>query len=462
MSHLEVFNPYNGARVGSVRLSGREGLTRALRRAHEGGCAQSSRERAGVLRRLAALLEDRRDAVSALITAESGLCVKDTRHEVARVASVARASAIVAEAIDDDLTPQFIMDTDSGGPELRVVTEPLDLVVGITPFNHPMNQVAHKVLPAVAAGSPIVIKPSTETPFSAFELQRLLIEAGLEPTMVQVVVAVPPQRAAEVLVTSPLVDMVTFTGGTDAGRSIASTIARSGNGWKRFVPELGGCSSLIVAEDADIERAAATTVKGCFGNSGQRCTAIRRVIVTRPNHKAFVAALEAAAARLAYGDPLDEQVDMGTVISERSAKRIQRRVREALRDGARLVLGNVRRGALLAPTVLDDVRVTSTLVARETFGPVAAVIRARNLDHAVALAKRTEYALAGAVMTRSEATARRVADALVVGQFNWNGMPSYRTEAAPFGGFQCSGNGEKEGVVLAAHGMRRIRTFYRH
>ena len=182
----------------------------------------------------------------------------------------------------------------------------------------------------------------------------------------------------------------------------------------------------------------------------------------RSVRKEFVAALEAATAGLTYGDPCDEAVDVGTVISEKAARLIQGRVNAALRDGARLVLGNIRRGALYAPTVLDNVRITSRLVALETFGPVAAVIPARDIDQAIALARRTNYALAGAVMTRSEQTARKVADALVVGQFNWNGIPGYRTEAAPFGGFKDSGNGEKEGVILAAHGMRRIRTFYAH
>lgn len=461
-STLTVFNPYTGKKAGVVPLSSPDRIDRVLRRARAGASRQSSKERAAVLCRLAERLESRSHELSRIITSEAGLCLKDTRHEIHRVAQVARAAARVAQTIDEDQTRRFVLDPESQGPRLRVITEPLDLVVGITPFNHPMNQVAHKVLPAVAAGAPIVIKPSEKTPLSAFALRELLLESGLEESHMQVVVTVPARRAADRLITSPLVDMVTFTGGTQAGHSIASRLVQSGNAWKRFVPELGGCSSLIVSEDADVERSAETAVKGCFGNSGQRCTAIRRVIVTRSVHKAFIAALEAVAARLTYGDPWDEGVDMGTVISEKAARLIQARVNAAMRDGARLVLGNRREGALYSPTVLDNVRMTSTLVAKETFGPVAAVVPARDIDHAIELARRTNYALAGAVMTRSEETARRVSDALVVGQFNWNGIPSYRTEAAPFGGFRDSGNGEKEGVILAAHGMRRIRTFYTH
>ena len=459
---LSIFNPYSGKQVAAVPLSGPGGMERALSRAREGRADQSPDRRVAVLGRLADLLDDRRDELSRVITSESGLCLRDTRHEVRRVAEVARAAALVAQTIDEDQTSRFVLGAKRRGPKLRVITEPLDLVVGITPFNHPMNQVAHKVLPAVAAGAPIVVKPSSKTPLSAFALQRLLVEAGLDESQVQIVVGLSAEKAVDPLITSPLVDMVTFTGGTEAGRRIASRLVHSGNTWKRFVPELGGCSSLIVNDDADVQRSVETAIKGCFGNSGQRCTAIRRVIVTRPIHKAFLVALEAAASKLKYGDPWDENVHVGTVISERSARSIQARVNAALRDGARLLVGNVRQGALYSPTVLDNVRVTSTLVAQETFGPVAAVIRARDIDHAISLARRTNYALAGAVMTRSEETARRVSNALVVGQFNWNGIPSYRTEAAPFGGFKDSGNGEKEGVILAAQGMRRIRTFYSH
>lgn len=456
---LAVFNPYTGMRAGAVPLTSPGRIDSVLRRAREYPPDQPPAERAAVLCRLADRLDSQSDRLSRIITSESGLCLRDTRHEVHRVAEVARAAAIVARTIDEDQTARFVLNPVAGEPRLRVITEPLDLVVGITPFNHPMNQVAHKVLPAVAAGASIVIKPSPETPLSAFALRDLLVESGLAESFVQIVVAAPARTAAQRLIMSPLVDMVTFTGGTQAGRRIASRLVRSG---KRFVPELGGCSSLIVSDDADFKLAAETAVKGCFGNSGQRCTAVRRVIVLRSVRKEFVAALEAATAGLTYGDPCDEAVDVGTVISEKAARLIQGRVNAALRDGARLVLGNIRRGALYAPTVLDNVRITSRLVALETFGPVAAVIPARDIDQAIALARRTNYALAGAVMTRSEQTARKVADALVVGQFNWNGIPGYRTEAAPFGGFKDSGNGEKEGVILAAHGMRRIRTFYAH
>ena len=176
----------------------------------------------------------------------------------------------------------------------------------------------------------------------------------------------------------------------------------------------------------------------------------------------FIKKFVANTEKIKYGDPYDLGTDMGTVINEEAATRIQDRVKKAIQDGAKLLYGNKREGALYSPTILDNVSVSSELVDCETFGPVAPIIRARDLDEALQIAKNTKYALAGAIATKSRDTAKRVADALIVGQFSWNGIPGYRTEAAPFGGFKHSGNGEKEGIVLATRAMRKIRTFYEH
>jgi aldehyde dehydrogenase (NAD+) len=264
------------------------------------------------------------------------------------------------------------------------------------------------------------------------------------------------------MITSPLVDMVTFTGGLEAGLDIARKMADSGNILKKYVSELGGCSALIVNDDADIERSARETLKGCFKNSGQRCTAIRMIIVIKSVAEIFVKRLVGEVEKLKYGDPYDETVDMGTVISEEAAIVLEERVSNAIKDGADLLLGNKRDGALYSPTVLDNVNIDSELVSNETFGPIAPIIRVENLDEAISFAKKTGYRLAGAVMTKKREIAEKVSNELIVGQFSWNGFPSYRTEAAPFGGFKNSGNGEKEGAILAAYGMRRIRTFYEH
>ncbi|MBI3616060.1 MAG: aldehyde dehydrogenase family protein [Candidatus Omnitrophica bacterium] len=461
---LMVRNPYRGAPCGEVPMATSEDVQRALVIARQTKYQMTGKERAGLLRRVAEGLTRRKNECARVITDESGLCLKDTLYEVDRAVRTAHYAAIVAERIDEDTTGRYRLDAEDlpAAPRLKVITEPWDLVVAVTPFNHPLNQVAHKVFPAVAAGASMVLKPSPKTPLSAFLLGRILEEAGLEKNVLQIVVNDRCPEIVRQLVVSPLVDMVTFTGQREVGIQIARWMVSEGQSLKQYVPELGGCSSFIIHRDADLPRAAELAVKGCFGNSGQRCTCIRRIVVVEEVADEFVDRFVRAAERLTCGDPYDPKVDMGTVISEEAGALIQQRVRAAIRDGAVLRLGDKRQGALYPPTILDEVRVTSELVAKETFGPVGPVIRVKEIDEAVEVAKNSEYALAGGIMTGDRALAQRVAKDLAVGQFSWNGIPSYRTETAPFGGFRGSGNGLKEGVVLAAESMRRIRTVYEH
>jgi putative phosphonoacetaldehyde dehydrogenase len=459
---FDVINPYTGQKVSSVPIASPVQIDQALRLSYEMKPDLLAEERVRILDRLCRMLKTRKRELAELITSESGLSLKDTLYEVDRVADVAFFSARVAGIIEKDTTANYEIGLPVGNPRLKVITEPFDLVVGITPFNHPMNQAAHKVLPCVAAGACMVLKPSSKTPLSALKLGELLLEAGLPGNMLNIITGVPAGEMVPRMIASPLVNMVTFTGGLEAGLDIARELASNGNALKRYVPELGGCSSLIVNDDADIALAAQVAARGCFGNSGQRCTAIRRLIVVASVAADFVDALIKEAEKITCGDPYDEKTDMGTVISEEAARMIQARVGSAISDCARLLLGNDRKGAIYPPTVLDNVSIESELVAKETFGPVGAVIRAKDIDDAIDLANHTGYRLAGAVMTRSREIAEKVSNALAVGQFSWNGVPSYRTEAAPFGGFGSSGNGMKEGVILAAEGMRRIRTFYEH
>jgi aldehyde dehydrogenase (NAD+) len=257
-------------------------------------------------------------------------------------------------------------------------------------------------------------------------------------------------------------DMLTFTGGLSVGLKIQNKLLEHGHSLKRYVPELGGCSSLIVCSDANLDRAVDIVLNGCFKNSGQRCTSIRRVIVDQSVVEQYIEKLMTRVKAIVYGNPLNENVDMGTVIDEESAIRIEKRINSAISAGAKLLYGGQRTGALLSPTVLDYVDLSMELVIKETFGPVCPIIRYNDFDEALSLAKQTKYRLAGAIVTSDKAKAVKASKTLTVGQFSINGPPSYRTEAAPFGGFGDSGNGEKEGVILAAYGMRRIRTVYEH
>ena len=256
--------------------------------------------------------------------------------------------------------------------------------------------------------------------------------------------------------------MITFTGGLDAGLAIQQKMIDFKHGLKRYVPELGGCSSLIVCDDADLDIAVDLALKGCFKNSGQRCTAVRRVVVDNKVAEKFIDKLTSSVKDLNFGDPLNSDTDMGTVIDSNAANGIKTRIDLAIANGAKLLYGGTQEGALLSPTILDNVKLNMDLVSNETFGPVCPIIRANGFEEALSIAKNTNYRLACGIVTSDATKALRASNELKVGQFNFNGPPGYRTEAAPFGGFGDSGNGEKEGIILAARGMRRIRTFYKH
>ena len=459
---FSVINPFTGKKVGSAQIASFEQIDRAMRLSYKAETRLTVNERANILNKAADGLNKNKNEFARLIIDESGLSLKDALHEVDRAVEVARVSSIVAKNINKETTDDYVFHKRSVKPALRVITEPLDLVVGITPFNHPLNQVAHKVFPAIAAGAAMVLKPSEKTPLSAIKLGELLLELGLEKNMLNIVTGLPPKKIVDQMVSSPLMDVLTFTGGLEVGLSIIKKMVTSGNVLKKSVLELGGCSSLIIHEDADIVNAVKVAMSGCFKNSGQRCTAIRRVIVLESIADEFVDMITGSTKKIKYGNPYDINTDMGTVISEEAARIIQRRVSDSIREGAVLKTGNIRKGALYSPTVLDKVNIKSYLTAKETFGPVCAIFRVKNIDQAVKLANQTNYGLAGAVMTENRKIAEQVFNSLKVGQFSWNGIPSYRSEAAPFGGFKDSGNGEKEGVVCAAKGMRRIKVFYRH
>ncbi|MBI3336876.1 aldehyde dehydrogenase family protein [Candidatus Peregrinibacteria bacterium] len=463
---LEIKNPYTGISCGTMPETLLDQIEEILRIAYKTRYSIDGTERARILRTFAKRLSSEvglKETCAKTITDESGLSLKDTLYEVERVIQTAEAAAHVAERIDQDTTEQYRTGgSSSDRPTLKVINEPLDLVIGITPFNHPMNQVAHKVFPAIAAGTSIVLKPSEKTPLSALLLQKLLVEAGLPEHLFTIVINKNIPETVRLLVTNPLVDLVSFTGSRDVGIHIAQTMANGGNSLKRFLPELGGSSPFIIHNDADLALAALLACRGCFKNSGQRCTAIRRIIVLEAIADEFTKRFVDEAKKIKYGDPYLPTTDMGTLINEDAARRVEARVEAAIRDGATLLLGNERQGALYAPTILDHVSPASELIRHETFGPVGPIIRARDLDQALSIANDSDYALAGAIVTRSRETALRAARTVIVGQFSWNGIPGYRTEAAPFGGFKGSGNGQKEGIILATEGMQKIRTFYEH
>ena len=309
------------------------------------------------------------------------------------------------------------------------------------------------VVPAVATNNRMVLKPSEKTPLSALGFADLLYEAGLPPEMLAVVTGDPAEIAGE-LITNPQVDLVSFTGGVAIGKAIAAKA-----GYRRIVLELGGNDPIIVMEDADLDEAATLAVQGSYRNSGQRCTAVKRLLVQESVAARFTELAVEKTRAWRYGDPADPGVEMGTVIDAAAARLFEARVDEAIAQGARLLIGNRREGALYAPTVLDRVRPGMTLVREETFGPVSPILTFKDIDAAIALANGTAYGLSSPVCTnRLDHIARFVAE-LQVGTVNVREVPGYRLELTPFGGIKDSGLGHKEGVQEAMKGFTNVKTY---
>ena len=450
---IEIRHPYTGALAGTVPKATLDDVRRALSIARKFRSRLTRHERYAILMKAGAIIASRRDALARLITLESGLCLKDSQYEVGRASDVLLFAANQALVDGGEV---FSCDLTAHGKSRKVYTlrEPLQgAITAITPFNHPLNQVIHKVAPAVATNNRVVLKPSEKTPLTAFALADILYEAGLPPEMLSVVTGDPAEIADE-LVASPDVDLVTFTGGVSIGKSIAAKAV-----YKRQVLELGGNDPIIVLEDADLEAAATLAAGGSYKNSGQRCTAVKRMLVQESVADRFVELLVAKTLAVKYGDPFDSSMDMGTVIDEASARRFEAVVNEAVAAGAKLLAGNVRRGALYSPTVLDQVTPDMTVVRTETFGPVSPVIRFKTVEEAISIANGTPYGLSSSLCTNRIDLITRFVRELEVGSVNVREVPGYRLELTPFGGIKDSGLGYKEGVLEAMKSFCNTKTY---
>ena len=445
-SRFDVHYPYTGEVIGSAPKLTRSQVETVLTTAATRRFDLSRHERATILNRIADRLEAEADDFARLITSEAGLCLKDTQYELKRAQDVFRFAAM--ESLRDD-SQVFACDTSANGKKRRAYTikEPLRLVAAITPFNHPLNQVAHKVAPSIATNNVMVLKPTSRTPLSALRLARIAREAGLPDGMLTMVTGAA-EEIGPIMWTHPDVELVSLTGGTEIGKRIASEM-----GYKRAILELGGNDPLIVLDDADLDEAVKLAVYGAFKNSGQRCTAVKRIIVIDHLADAFAAKLVAETAKLVVGDPMDPATDIGTVISEKDAIDFERRMNDAIAAGASLLFGGQRVGAQITPAVLDNVTQDMELVSCETFGPYAPIIRVKNLDDAIATANGTAFGLSSGIVTNNLQAINRCIRELKCGSVNIREVPGYRTELTPFGGTKDSGLGVKEGVIEAMRAM---------
>jgi putative phosphonoacetaldehyde dehydrogenase len=445
---LILRNPYSGEVVGSASMDRRDDVEEAIASVRAYDRRLSAAQRSRLLAAAAGGLLGRKEEFALSITRESGLCLKDSRNEVERAVENLRVAAEEAKRIHGEALQ---ISAGDGNRMAATILEPVGVVCAITPFNRPLNQVVVKVAPAIAANDSIVVKPSEKTPLTALLFAQLLTDHGVPSDMIAVVTG-DPREIGDVLLASPQVDMVTFTGSVETGEHVARTA-----GLKKLLLELGGNDPLIVLGDADLAVAAQIAARGALATTGQSCRGIKRILVAEEVADAFVPLLVEQVRRWRCGDPFDPEMDMGTLASEEAARAVEERCAQAVRDGAVLLCGGERKGAAMLPTALDHVPAGTELVVRETFGPVAPVIRVRDLEEAITVANGTAYGLQAGVITRSFDAFVRLARGLRVGAVNLMEGPGFDSPHIPFGGVKKSGIG-REGMRYAIREMTTIKT----
>lgn len=413
-------------------------------------------ERQKILLNTARIINERKAELAPIITAELGISLADALYECGRAYDVYTLAGQMCILDDGEI---FSCDLTPHGKQRKIFTmrEPLRAISAITPFNHPLNMVSHKIAPAIATNNCIVVKPTELTPLTALWLADAIYEAGLPPEMLSVVTGWPGDIGDE-MITNPDFDLITFTGGVPVGKMIAAKAV-----YKRQVLELGGNDPLIICNDlsdADLAKAADLAVAGATKNSGQRCTAVKRILVQESVADRFVPMVLARAKALRFGDPMDPATELGCVVHARAAEVFETRVHLAEAEGAKILYHPGRKGALLPPIVVDHVRHESELVLEETFGPIIPIVRVPDDDiETMRISNSTAFGLSSGVCTNDFRRMQAYIKGLVVGTVNIWEVPGYRIEMSPFGGIKDSGNGYKEGVIEAMKSFTNVKTF---
>ena len=406
-------------------------------------------ERAEILRRVSSLLQERRETMAQWISMEVGKAIKFSRLEVDRAIDTFRLASEEAGRIHGETVP---MDAVKSGQGLIGFwhRRPVGVVAAITPFNFPLNLVAHKVAPALAAGNAVVLKPAELTPLTAALLCEILIEAGLPEGCINLVHG-PGESIGSALIKHPGVDKITFTGSALVGRKILASA-----GIRKVTLELGNASPVIIAADADLETAAAKCALGANYNSGQVCISTQRIYVEEKAFGKFRDLLVEETKRLKVGDPLDESMDVGPLIQEKEALRVQSWVHEAVGQGASVLIGDRREGSMYWPTVIENTRPDMKVIREEVFGPVASIVSCSSFENALDQADDTEYGLQASVFTRDLDRAFQAVRRLNFGGIVINDTPHLRPDHIPYGGNRQSGLG-REGVRFAVEEMTNIQ-----
>jgi putative phosphonoacetaldehyde dehydrogenase len=453
---INVEYPFTGEVIGTVPAGTAEHARKALDIAANYQPKLTRYERQKILQTAAEVLVKRKEEISDIITLELGISKQDSLYEVGRAFDVFSLTAQLCILDDGEI---FSCDLTPHGKARKIFTirEPLTAISAITPFNHPLNMVAHKIAPSIATNNCTVCKQTELTPLTAMVLADVLYEAGLPPEMFSVVTGWPQDIGSE-MIKNPNIDLITFTGSVGVGKLIAEQA-----GYKRTVLELGGNDPLIVLNDLDgddLKKAVELAVTGATKNSGQRCTAVKRILVQESIADQFVEMALERAKKIKFGDPMNMETDLGTVVNAQAAELFDKRVSMAEEDGAKILYHPGRKGALLPPIVVDHVDPQSELVLEETFGPVIPIIRVPNDDEAVMkISNSTAFGLSSGVCTNNFMRAKKYIQGLNVGTVNIWEVPGYRIEMSPFGGIKDSGLGYKEGVIEAMKSFTNVKTF---
>lgn len=453
---VEVRYPYSDQVIGTVPAGNASHAAEAFEIAANYKPSLTRYERQQILFRTAELIRERREEIAHWLTLELGICKQHSLYETGRSYDVFTLAGQLAILDDGQI---FSCDLTPHGKARKIYTmrEPVGAISAITPFNHPLNMVAHKIAPAIATNNCVVCKPTELTPLTAITLADILYEAGLPHEMFQIVTGWPADIGDE-MITNDHIDIITFTGGVPVGKLIARKA-----GYKRTALELGGNDPLIVLNDLegdDLDKAATIAVAGATGNSGQRCTAVKRILVQESVADRFVPLVLEKAKAIRFGNPQDPETQLGCVIHSEAAALFEKRVHMAAEDGAKILYDPGRKGALLPPIVVDQVPHESELVMEETFGPIVPVIRVPDDDEQVMrISNSTPFGLSSGVCTNSLPRAQRFIDGLNVGTVNIWEQPGYRIEMSPFGGIKDSGNGVKEGVLEAMKFFTNVKTY---
>lgn len=446
-----VISPFDGSEVGTVPDMPPEAAARLIETAKQGAhvCRRLSRyERARVLETCASLVERDGHEFAALIVSESGKTIRQARKEVLRCVNTLKLSADEARRNGGEVVP-FDAYAGSENRQGWFTREPLGIIVAITPYNDPLNLVAHKLGPAIAGGNAVVLKPSELTPLSAIKLVDTLVAAGLPADVVSI--ATGGAALGEALVSSRDVRMVSFTGGFTTGEKIAQSA-----GLKKLAMDLGGNAPVIVLDDCDLDDAVGSCVSGAFWAAGQNCIGTQRILIQSTIYDAFKKRFVAQTQALKAGDPALPETDVGPMITARSAVRTKDMVDAAIGQGAALLCGHTLEGSVYAPTVLEDVSFTCEVWMHEAFSPVVVLQRIETLEEALALANSPDYSLHAGIFTSNLPAALDAADRLEASGVMINDSSDYRFDAMPFGGFKYGSLG-REGVRFAYEEMTQSK-----